>query len=419
MRKIFILFFLIKLLVSFPGKSFAQEDKFVFAVTDFYQAGSSWKAIRKLDLNTGKFGPIILNGYDGNQKIFISGTNEMWTSKPDPKYGNYLQLPFSSGVAAMAYDKKNNRLFFTPRNIDQLRWVDLETNKVFYITDKPFSPYGNNHYEDGKYITRMVITPDGNGYAISNNGKAFIRFTTGKKIKITQLGSLIDDPSNGNVSIFKKEDSWGGDIIVNDKGELYMVTAKNTFFKINIKTRVATYLGKISGLPEKFTSNGMVVNDKNQILLSSSNGDGSWGWGILDPEMLTSTSYKPAGGIWLSSDLANSNVLQIKNNTNAYQNVISTKIPKIEESVKIKVFPNPVNENKFTVQFSHIETGNYKMILSDVLGRQIMERSVVINSTEHTEIVQLSPLIARGVYLFKLTSQQKNKTIYSKKVIVQ
>jgi hypothetical protein len=38
-----------------------------------------------------------------------------------------------------------------------------------------------------------------------------------KKLEITQLGSLVDDPSNGGVSIHNRCSSWGGDMIAMTK----------------------------------------------------------------------------------------------------------------------------------------------------------------------------------------------------------
>src|SRR5436189_2828650 len=107
-----------------------------------------------------------------------------------------MQAPFSTGVAAMAYDKKNNRLYFTPMFIDQLRYVDLKTMKVFYVTDLAFTGMPQKSSDQGNVVTRMVIASDGNGYAMTNDGAHLIRFTTGKKLAIADLGALVDDPSN-------------------------------------------------------------------------------------------------------------------------------------------------------------------------------------------------------------------------------
>ena len=169
----------------------------------------------------------------------------------------------------MAYDKKNNRLYFTPMFIDQLRYVDLKTMKVFYVTDQAFTKFGSMHNDEGKVITRMVINPDGTGYAVSNDANTFIRFTTGKKLQITQLGSLVDDPSNGGVSIHNRCSSWGGDMIADDEGNLYILSSRNSVYKIDVETKAAKLLGYIKGLPQDFTTNGAVVTTEGKVLVSS------------------------------------------------------------------------------------------------------------------------------------------------------
>src|SRR6188474_1223554 len=167
------------LLVTIGVSSFiqAQTDRFAFAITDLQQTGSGWNALRKLDLKSGEFTQVLLNGSDATITAYDVSTRKAWKEIPDVKFGNFMQAPFATGVAAMAYDKKNNRLYFTPMFIDQLRYVDLKTMKVFYVTDQPFTKFGSMHNDEGKVITRMVINPDGTGYAVSNDANTFIRFT--------------------------------------------------------------------------------------------------------------------------------------------------------------------------------------------------------------------------------------------------
>ena len=201
----------------------AQTDRFAFAITDLQQTGSGWNALRKLDLKSGEFTSVLLNGSDASIAAYDVSTRKQWQQLPDVRFGNFMQAPFSTGVAAMAYDKKNNRLYFTPMFIDQLRYIDLKTMKVFYVTGQAFTKLGSMHNDEGKIITRMVINPDGTGYAVSNDANTFIRFTTNKKLQITQLGSLVDDPSNGGVSIHNRCSSWGGDMVEDDEGNLYIL----------------------------------------------------------------------------------------------------------------------------------------------------------------------------------------------------
>jgi hypothetical protein len=77
--------------------------------------------------------------------------------------------PFATNSAAMAYDKKHERLYYTPMNINQLRYIDLKDKspKVYYFEDEPFGAV-TGMGDLNNQVTRMVIASDGNGYALSN-----------------------------------------------------------------------------------------------------------------------------------------------------------------------------------------------------------------------------------------------------------
>ncbi len=54
--------------------------------------------------------------------------------------------------------------------------------------------------------------------------------------------------------------SWGGDMIADASGNLYVITAHNHVFKIDVQSRMATYISEIKELPAGFTTNGAVVD---------------------------------------------------------------------------------------------------------------------------------------------------------------
>jgi Secretion system C-terminal sorting domain len=393
----------------------AQNDRFAFAITDLQQTGSGWNALRKLDLKTGEFGNVILNGTDATIKTYDLYTRKFLQPQPDDRFGTSLQAPFSTGVAAMAYDKKNNRLYFTPMFIDQLRYVDLKTNKVYYVTDQPFSRAGNMHNDEGKIITRMVITPDGTGYAVSNDASTFIRFTTGKKLQVTHLGALVDDPSNGGVSIHNRCSSWGGDMIADDEGHLYIISSRNSIYKIDVETKAASLLGYIKGLPQDFTSNGAVVTPEGKVLVSSAvNGNAYF---LIDPKNWTATQYEAKAGIFRSSDLANSNYLQTKPKT-VTEEIATRRVPDNLAPSKIQIYPNPVSNNQFTIQFGKIAAGAYNIEMTDVMGRMIKQQNVNVMTEDQVETISLKPTLARGIYLVKVIGQDKI-SVFNQKIVVQ
>src|SRR6476661_515774 len=127
----------------------AQNDRFAYAITDLSKDGAGWNALRRIDLQTGISSQVLLNGTDAQLAVFDAHSRRQLTLQPDARYGTMMQSPFGTGVAAAAYDKKHNRLYFTPMFVDQLRYIDLKTMKLYYVTE-PFTKLGNMHNDQGK-----------------------------------------------------------------------------------------------------------------------------------------------------------------------------------------------------------------------------------------------------------------------------
>lgn len=392
----------------------SQTDRFAYAITDIQKEGSNWSYLRKFDLRTSEYSQVLLNGMDAGQIAFEANSKKQIQTFPAvDRYGFSTQPAFNSGVAAIAYDRRNNRLYYTPMFIDQLRYIDLKTMKVFYAVDQPFTGMAEKASDQGNIITRMVIV-DGYGYALTNDATHLIRFSTGKNLVIEDLGTVVDAQENKGISIHNSCSSYGGDMIADNDGNLYVISARNNVFKINIETKVATHLGAVSGLPANYTINGAAVDDNNKLLVSSAvNGESYF---TIDPKTLVATAYKMANETWRSSDLANSNLLNTKKTTSPPE-ITSRNFP-TEFNNKIQVYPNPVVNNQFTIVLSQLETGNYTLKITDVTGKEVVMRNIMISAEEQTENIKLDPAAAKGIYLVKLTDKNST-TILTKKVIVQ
>ena len=391
----------------------SQSDRFAFAITDLGKDGSTWNALRQINTQTGEYSDVLLNGSDINQVAYDATTKKLYRRVAGNPLGNNMQPAFATGVAALAYDKRNNRLYFTPMFIDQLRFLDLKTMKLYYVSDQAFTRLGDTHNDEGKIVTRMVITPDGNGYAITSDGNTFIRFGTGKKINPVILGSLIDDPGNNNISIHTSCSSYGGDMIADDNGNLFIITARNLVFKVNIETRIAKYLATIQGLPANFTTNGVVVDQNGALLASSAVYARSYY--TIDPKTWTATEFKSESVVYRSSDLANSNILITKKPVKELAIIPSSEFPL---SKNIQLYPNPVTNHMFTIQFTKLRAGDYMVELVDVTGRQVMQRRVNVNSKIQTENVEFDRFVAQGVYMVKV-SDRNRKSVFTQKLVVQ
>jgi hypothetical protein len=393
----------------------AQNDRFAYAITDLTKEGAGWNALRKLDLQTGQYSDVLINGTDAKRTVFDASTQKQLVLQSDLKYGNLFHAPFSTGVAAAAYDKRHNRLYFTPMFADQLRYVDLKTMKVYYVTGQPFTGAGHMHNDEAKIITRMVIAPDGYGYAINNEGTMFIRFTLDKKPKIEQLGSLVDDPANNGISIHNRCSSFGGDMIADDQGNFYILSARNSVFKVNVENKVATYLGNIKNLPANFTVNGAVVDGDGNLLVSSAVDNKSYY--VVSPKDWSATIYAGATSVFRSSDLANSNYLSA---ASGKKHTEVTLISRLEEkfSKLIAVYPNPVTNNRISVQFNKVPHGDYTVELTDVLGRSVMQRKISINNEQQVQPLSLSEGNSKGIYMVKVYDVEK-QSVFTQKVVVQ
>jgi hypothetical protein len=401
----FTILFLIQSLFVF--QSFAQTEKFGYAITDLMQEGKSWVALRRLDFNSGSFGDILLNGNDKTFSILdIRGArfNKVTATRvnnADP------DMPFASGVAAMAYDRNSNRIFYVPMYYDQLRYIDLKTMKV-YTTGVGFgTSQEKSAYES---ITRMVIAGDGFGYALSTDGNHLYKFNTKGNPMITDLGSLTDAESNSHMAIVNNPCmTAGGDMIADDDNNLYLIAARGYVYRISIRDMLATYLGEIKGMPKEFSANGAAVNHDGKIVVTSSVFKNAIYQ--VDPVSWEAKQLVSKSGAFNASDLGSSNLL-VTNKAKAG--------PAFVNNMKgtVKIYPNPVRSNNFKVSFTNMEAGDYYLDFTDVSGRRVMQKKININSGTLIETINLPGSFTKGIYMMKLMNNQ-TRQISVQKVLVE
>ncbi len=402
MRQILPSLVIAALLISF--QSTAQKNT-AFAVTGESKGNFTWNVIREIDLSTGE---VLRTVYDPAVKKTINYKLASGIGK-----GN-LSLPSAtgSGVAAAAYDALHNRLYFTNMRLNDLMYFDFNSNDLnVVVNNNPAFNTGDKNNE-ANIITRMAFASDGIGYAITNDGKSLIRFTTDQKSSVTNLGQLIDGKKNGTMSIHAQCSSWGGDMVGDAYGNMYLVTYKNHIFKINPKTRIADYLGQIKGVPAEFTSNGMVVNNEGELIVSSATLSNDY-YKVNISTLEATAIKKKEELVFNSSDLANSNLLyQAKGETDKFVR------DEVKGNEALSFYPNPVPYKTFSVRFEKVPAGKYNLALTDASGRNVITKALNISLPGQTEKVSLPRASAGGMYLMKLTGGN-SKLFYSGKVAVQ
>jgi hypothetical protein len=409
------LFLLCTAFIAFTLISSAQSSK-TYAITSQGAGNYYWGNIKEVDLATGKVLQSIFESDKTPYQIFDANSKKELNTEARGLSINYNDKPFAMGVAASAYDKKHNRLYFTPMHTAQIRYIDLNSNeaKFFYLQDKMIdNPSG--YLTEENHITRMVLIGKV-GYAITNDGNHLFQFTTNKNASVTDLGALIDDASNGSISVHNKCSSWGGDIVATNEGMLYLITANRHVFTVDVASKVAKYVGAIKGIPGQFTTNGAVVNDAGKIVVTSANA--ASGFYAVDINSLDATIMDATATNVSISDLANANLIESKKPA-AYTETEMKKItPALISNDNISVYPNPIRTPQFKINFDEMANGNYLIAVTDLMGRQVFNKRVVIQNEGQVETINMQKKPSAGIYMVRV-SDPNNKDVFAGKLIVE
>lgn len=386
----------------FTNISNAQTNR-AYAITGENKGNYVWTSVREIDLSNGTVVKTLFSN------AIAANVNYRFINA-DGKNNTFIQsnIPTANGVAASAYDAKNNRLYFCPMWNNDLRYFDLNNAQPTVVVNEDNHFSTGTRVDESNVITRMVFAADGNGYALTNDGKQFIKFTTDAKPTITNLGSLIDSKKN-EVSVHAQCSSWGGDLIADVYGNLYLFTYRNHVFKINIATRLAEHIGTVKNLPNNFTTNGAAVNENGEVFISSAvltDNYYSINLSTLDAKPIDKTDAT----VYNSSDLANGNL--------AYRNTKANPIVSdVVSNNNIAIYPNPSINKTFAVQFSKMPLGNYTVEVCDANGKKVITKNVIVSGLQN-EKINLPKGVAQGLYFVKVTNNN-GKAIYSDKVVVQ
>ena len=372
-----------------------------YAITSEKQGEFQWTAIREIDFNSGEF----------TKTLISNSTKQNMQLRSNNSTANSSNFISGRGVAAAAFDALHNRLYFSEMYGNDLKYIDLNnstsTDLSVAINSNINYSTGAKNYDESNIITRMAFSKDGSGYALTNDANMFIKFTTDANPQVFQLGALKDSKKNNSISIHNQCTSWGGDLVGDDYGNLYLISMRNNVFKINIGKLEAEFVGVISGLPASFTTNGAAADDNGNIILSSASVSDSYF--RVNPSTLVASSIKGGAEMYSVSDLANSNLIYQRKSSTVNNNFIT-----LEDNVS--VYPNPVTNNKFTVNFNNVNPGNYTMELADINGKVILNKNVNINGVSNEKLALNNSTV--GVYLLRLIDVN-GKTSYTKKIVVE
>lgn len=448
-----------------------------YAITGSQKGSSNWSEVRLIDASTGDELQTIyqssqevpkLNARTGKpiekKDVTVTGfkttapqadnirvirqddNNKIIIVRKATSHTRHVQTdaPFATSSAALAYDKKHYRLYYTPMGINELRYIDMKSNttKVYYFEGEAFGALkGRGDVQN--QITRMVIGADGKGYALTNNSDHLIQFETDKKPDVKDLGALIDDPANGIYSVHNSN-NYGGDMIADAQGNLWLITASRRVYKIDMKTLVATFKGSIKGLPGGFSTNGAIVEKNGEASVIVCSSTSTQGYFRFDLNTLQSEKVTSTEKVYNASDLANGNLAfskkkkkdepkemtetptEIKDeeteptkpatSATMLQKKGIEKVAEIEGT--ISVYPNPVTTGVTKIAFKDHAAGKYQVQVMDISGKLLSNHTINISNKLQVEQITLPSYIAKGNYMIKVVNQE-NKVVSANPIIVQ
>lgn len=403
-------FLLTASLVSLSLVSVAQNAT-TYAITGKSNNNFLWADIKQIDMATGK---VVKTLFESDKTTFKMQSLDNSADKMQ------AQNPTGYGVAACALDERHGRLYFAPMHFSDIRYLDLSKNEAsFTVVKKNIIPAKavNGFQPEESQITRMVIAADGYGYALTNDANHLIRFTTGKKPVVEDLGALIDAEENKGFSVHNKCTSWGGDMLADAFGKLVVISANHNVYTVDTKTKVSTFTGTITGLPANYTTNGAVVDNEGNIIVSSANVfEGLFSFNMKDLKAVKIESNEKA---FNASDMANSNMLNQKEKDAASKfDVSKSVLPDLAAASDAQVFPNPATGGQFNVRFNGQKAGKYTIIFTDLAGRALLSKTVTIAGGRQIENVRLANKTASGTYLVKVVDENK-QIAFSERVVLQ
>jgi Secretion system C-terminal sorting domain len=388
----------------------AQDANKTFAITGDGNHDFMWMNIRQVDIGSGK---IVQDVFSRSKTAFLMAEADSKSAMPA------YRTPTETMVAAAAYDKNQNKLFFTPMRVGELRWLDLnakgDQQKYYSVTSNLLNTQ-EALGDEANQFSRMVIGADGNGYALNNDASRLVKFTTGKKVTITDMGPVVDDESNKTISVKNKCTSWGGDMIADAYNKLYIISANHYVFVLDIDTRVAKQIGYITGLPAAFSTNGAAVDkDGNVVVASANTFAGYYKFSLKD---FIATPIEGSDMLYNASDLANGNLLYQKE-ADAARTFADFKpvVPVLTNEAHI--FPNPVTNSEFKISFDGQQAGKYNVAITDLSGKPVMNTIVNLGTSKtQVETITLSRSFAKGMYMVKVTDVN-SKFIFTERIVVQ
>ncbi len=385
--------FLLPVLFAFTAiQTNAQE---IFAITGKQVPQIVFNDLRALDLDKGTSGEIFFTA-ESSSKIFSQTLQANFE-----EIKNSASNAHTPSMASLAFDKTNNSLVFVPMFSSNVYVMNMRTKQITLVENNAVKSVQCNV---DSHITRMAATKDGSIYAMSNSGSQLIKISSDNgRYSVQDLGAIKDISANTEMSLSKMVTGYGGDMIADADGNLYVFSAFNNVFKIDVRNLTSEFMGTISGLPEKYTVNGAAVNLDGNVIVGNARGEGLYeiNFKTLEAKVIAGDFKMPV------YDLASPYFLN-DNTASTTTNVYTG----------IEIYPTKVNQQFFNIKINNEKVkGNLKVELADYMGNRLMKQNINVVRNNSEFKIDLNKYNA-GIYIVNLSDSNGN-TIYSTKIVIE
>lgn len=300
-------------------------------------------------------------------------------------------------MATLAY-ASNGDLVYMPMFSSNVYVLDGKTKAITLVEN---SAARVTSCDINSHFTRMTAGYDGNIYAINNSGTQFLQISNKNgQYKVNDLGVIRDNASNGKNSFTLMETGFGGDMIAGADNTFYVFAASGNVFTVTMKDLQATFIGKISGLPENYSVNGSAVNAKGKVVVASAKGGALY---EVDLKTLQATRMPGEENLHIY-DLAS-------------KYFANDKAEVTVATANIDVYPTRVNEHFINIRANDPSIkGNVTVAVFDLSGKTVMRSSITAKDGRVQEQIYLKNLVT-GAYLVNITDDS-GKVLLNKKIMI-
>jgi len=292
-------------------------------------------------------------------------------------------------IAAITESLKGD-LFYIPMSGQKVMKIDVVSKTG---TEYTFQGLDINSGNQANYYARMTTAPDGYMYALNNAGTEFLKISDNGTIQ--NLGPISQFVEKAKT--FDQETAvYGGDMIADAFGNLYVFSASQHVFKINPNKLSAEYLGQIKGLPGNYTVNGAAVERDGSILLGTSSQNGFYTLNIDTMEAGFKADYSLS-----VYDLSSPYFLR------------QNEMDQISKDYGYSLYPTIVKNSELNIVSKSDESAVLNVSIWNLSEKRVYSNTVTVKSAGDYQL-KLNGSLLPGIYVLKAVNQNGKEVINTK-----